>query len=85
MRRVPQTPYFFRVLIAIDACIQAFFRRGVPGVTISSRAATARARGHRWGCVLCRFLDWLDPGHCAKAIRSDRRRARAALKELKGY
>lgn len=32
--------------------------------TISSRANRARAEGRHWGCVLCRWLDWLDPNHC---------------------
>lgn len=32
--------------------------------TISSRAARARDEGRRWGCVLCSFLDRIDPGHC---------------------
>jgi len=36
--------------------------------TLSSRAGRARRRGARWGCVLCRFLDWLDPGHCERSI-----------------
>lgn len=35
--------------------------------TISSRAGRARENGKRWGCVLCKFLDWLDPDHCNKS------------------
>ena len=35
--------------------------------TISSRADRARANGRRWGCVLCRLLDRLDPDHCRKS------------------
>lgn len=35
--------------------------------TISSRAAFARDAGKRWGCVLCRLLDAIDPNHCNKA------------------
>lgn len=35
--------------------------------TISSRADRARERGARWGCVLCRLLDRLDPDHCKKS------------------
>lgn len=35
--------------------------------TISSRAARARDEGRTWGCVLCRALDRLDPGHCDKS------------------
>ena len=39
--------------------------------TISSRAAKAALRGERWGCVLCKLLDKLDPGHCEKNIELD--------------
>lgn len=35
--------------------------------TISSRAAFARDAGKRWGCVLCRLLDSIDPDHCNKS------------------
>lgn len=89
-----KTPYWLRVLIALDALVQITWRYGVPGVTISSRAGTAKAHGHKWGCWLCDFLDrawWIgfgrDPdgtGHCESAIKHDRERAEAALKELEG-
>lgn len=39
--------------------------------TISSRAAKAALRGERWGCVLCKLLDKLDPGHCQRNIEHD--------------
>lgn len=39
--------------------------------TISSRAGKAARRGRRWGCILCRLLDKLDPGHCENAIEPD--------------
>lgn len=32
--------------------------------TISSRANRARSEGRRWGCVLCKILDSIDPNHC---------------------
>lgn len=35
--------------------------------TISKRAALARDKGQAWGCVICRVLDWIDPGHCDDA------------------
>ena len=37
---------------------------GVNTETLSSRANRARSEGRRWGCILCRWLDWLDPHHC---------------------
>ncbi|MCL2829431.1 MAG: hypothetical protein FWD77_01685 [Betaproteobacteria bacterium] len=36
--------------------------------TISSRAAKAQQDGKRWGCLLCKVLDWIDSGHCEKSI-----------------
>lgn len=36
--------------------------------TVSSRAEKARRAGKRWGCVLCRLLDQIDPGHCDRSI-----------------
>lgn len=34
---------------------------------ISTRANRARKEGRRWGCILCRVLDWIDPNHCEKS------------------
>lgn len=38
--------------------------RGNPKETISSRANRAKVHGRRWGCVLCKVLDWFKAGHC---------------------
>ncbi len=35
--------------------------------TVSSRASRARGAGRRWGCVLCRVLDWIETDHCRNA------------------
>lgn len=75
--------YLLRVAIALDQFVQAACNRGVIGVTISARADTAREHGHRWGCLLCRWLDRLDPDHCAKARRNDIARAEAAIASLR--
>lgn len=37
---------------------------GDPDETISSRAHRARTEKRRWGCALCRLLDWIDRNHC---------------------
>lgn len=81
--------YLLRVVIALDACGQAFLRFGTLGVTLSARIGTAAAHGHAWGhagvWVLERSipLRWIfGPGHCAGAIRHDIERARAAIAEL---
>lgn len=47
---------------------------GDPDETVSSRAGKARLMGRRWGCVLCKLLDKLDPGHCSRFIERDRGR-----------
>jgi hypothetical protein len=43
---------------------------GSPNETISERAAKARAAGRPWGCVLCKVLGWINPGHCDRALTS---------------
>lgn len=41
---------------------------GELGQTISSRAAHARENGAAWGCLLCWMLDYLNRGHCDRAL-----------------
>lgn len=55
-----------RIAVGIDNAVSACFG-GDGRTTISTRAARARASGARWGCVLCRVLDALDPDHCEKS------------------
>jgi len=76
--------WLWRVIVALDTLVGAFFPHGHIGQTISSRAETARQDGHSWGCWLCRILDRLDPNHCAQAVISDRARAQVILDDLKG-
>lgn len=40
---------------------------GDPDETISSRAHRARLEGRNWGCLLCRFLDWVQQKHCEES------------------
>jgi hypothetical protein len=56
--------------VAHDQLANAAFG-GSEDETISSRAGKAARVGQRWGCVFCRLLDQLDPGHCEKAIEAD--------------
>lgn len=56
--------------VAHDQLANAAFG-GSEDETISSRAAKAARGGERWGCVLCKLLDKLDPGHCEKNIEHD--------------
>lgn len=59
---------FWWIAIGIDNAVSAIFG-GNGYITISERAARARKRGDRWGCYLCRLLDWADPDHCKKSLR----------------
>lgn len=62
--------YGKRVFLATSQLLNALLG-GDEDETLSSRAGKARARGRRWGCVLCRVLDALDKDHCIKAIERD--------------
>lgn len=74
--------WFHGLCVALDTACGAFFPRSLPGMTISARAATARDHGHRWGCILCRLLDWLDANHCDGAVANDIARAKAVIAAL---
>lgn len=56
----------WRLAIGFDQLFNAA-ANGNEDETVSSRAARARTEGRRWGCVLCRFLDQVDPGHCDRS------------------
>ena len=62
--------YILNVLIALDQFGNAL-AAGDPDETISSRAGKAQRAGRRWGCVLCKCLDWFERDHCAKSIEAD--------------
>lgn len=63
----------WRLSVSFDQLANAA-GNGDPDETISSRAGKARNMGRRWGCVLCKLLDKLDPGHCDRFIERDRGR-----------
>lgn len=60
---------FWNVIVAQDQALNAA-NGGSEDETISSRAGRAAARGDRWGCVLCKALDFLQKDHCKKSIGS---------------
>jgi hypothetical protein len=62
--------YLWNLLVSLDQFINTFLL-GDPDETISSRAAKAQLKGKRWGCVLCRLLDYVQKGHCLKSIETD--------------
>lgn len=61
------------VAVANDQALNAALvgRAGSEDETISSRAGKASRAGKRWGCILCKLLDAIDPGHCEKSIEED--------------
>jgi hypothetical protein len=61
--------YFLNYAILLDEAANTVFG-GSPNETISERAAKARNAGRRWGCILCRVLGWINPGHCDTALTS---------------
>lgn len=66
----PILSYFRRLFVAADQLLNVVFG-GDEDETISSRIAKDARRGHRFACVLCRVLDWLDPDHCEKSLERD--------------
>jgi hypothetical protein len=62
--------WFWNVLIALDQLVNAF-ALGDPDETVSSRAAKAMQEGKRWGCVLCRLLDFIQTNHCLRSLEPD--------------
>jgi hypothetical protein len=75
--------YLLRVCIAADQLLQAMFRYGKPGVTISARVGTAAAHDKKWGLLCARMLNVLGRDHCKLAVLNDIQRARDAIKELR--
>lgn len=82
--RSGQKTFMHKVAVGVDVLVAVFYW-GREGITISSHSAIAAKKGKRWGCVLCKLLDKLDPGHCPAAIQADLARAKEAIAELEAY
>jgi hypothetical protein len=66
-------PRAWRIALGYDYLSNAA-TGGDPRELISVRAYRAMQAGHRWGCVLCRLLDYVQKNHCAKAYEAERAR-----------
>jgi hypothetical protein len=62
--------YFINLAVMLDQCANTILG-GYPDETISLRAARARNKGARWGCALCRLLEFFVKDHCDNAIRRE--------------
>ena len=60
--------YADRVGYQADCLLNAVIG-GPEDQSVSLRAALARKRGARWGCVLCQWLSWtVERHHCTKQL-----------------
>ena len=64
------SPRAWRLAVAYDQLANTAFG-GDEDETISSRAYKAATRGRRWGCILCRLLDKIQPNHCRQSVEPD--------------
>ena len=64
------SPRAWRLAVSYDQLANTAFG-GDEDETISSRAYKAKLKGKRWGCVLCRILNWLDKNHCENSVEWD--------------
>ena len=60
--------YLMNILRWLDEGLNVIFLFGSYNETVSERAARAQLAGIRWGCVLCRILDWIVRGHCKSSL-----------------
>ena len=64
--------YLVNVFVGFDQMVNAVLG-GDPDMTLSGRMGRAIAQGHCRLCKpVCRLLDRIDPGHCAKAAKAER-------------
>lgn len=64
------SPRAWRLAVSYDQLANTAFG-GHEDETISSRAYKAATRGRRWGCILCRLLDKIQPNHCRQSVEPD--------------
>ena len=58
----------WKILIAYDMLANAS-TGGDDGETVSARAYEASLQGNKYGCLLCKLLDWLQPNHCEDSVK----------------
>jgi len=67
-----------KVVIALDVFFAAILLNKEK-ITISSWAGIEAPKGNRVARVLVKFLEWVDPGHCQRAVAFDIQRAQLVI------
>jgi hypothetical protein len=57
----------WKIIIAYDMLANAS-TGGDDLETVSARAYKSSLAGNRYGCYLCKLLNWLQPKHCENSI-----------------
>lgn len=57
-----------RIAVQLDEAANVALN-GHDDETVSLRVAKARMAGRRWGCLLCKMLDAVAPGHCDDQLK----------------
>jgi hypothetical protein len=68
--------------LALDRFLNVLLFFGRADETISYNAAIAEKKGKKWGCMFCKFLHWVDHGHCARTLRNEETGDDAGLRFL---
>jgi len=58
----------WKIIVAYDMLANAS-TGGDDGETVSARAYKASLNGNKYGCLLCKLLDRLQPNHCENSIK----------------
>jgi hypothetical protein len=61
--------YLKNLALSLDQLLNTVLG-GDPDETLSRRAGRARNAGEKWGCILCKYLDKIDPRHCEKTLEA---------------
>ena len=61
------SPRWWKIALAKDQSANAALG-GSEDETVSSRAYKASLRGDKWGCILCKLLDYVQKDHCKNSV-----------------
>lgn len=67
---IVQSPRFWNIALGKDQTFNAAIG-GTHKETLSFRAAKAQLRGDKWGCILCKFLDYIEKDHCKITLEAN--------------